>query len=114
MTILEAFQLKSGGVLTDQQASAVLQFEGLDPNATWDPDDMDVRCPFYKAVLDTLVSTDQSKGVKRISEAGGVTIEWDKAEISQGFYDLALESGCSSLIEKYNVDPIVQNKSYLW
>lgn len=111
MTLLEAFKLKSG-LTDDEKASAVLVFEGLNPTAEWDPNNEVIRCAFYNALLNEL-SRNEHIGVKSIAE-GGYRIEYDKSDRVIYLYKLAVESGCRSLIDKYNPNPAVENKSYLW
>ena len=110
MTLLEAFELKSG--IADEKATALLEFEGLNPADEWDTDNQTLKCAFYKILLGEL-SRNESVGIKSISE-GGYKIEYDKNDKAKGLYDLALESGCSSLIDKYHTNSVVENKSYLW
>lgn len=114
MTILEAFQLKSGNLLTNEKAAVLLQFQGLNPDSIWDNNNENFKCPFYSLLLSEL-GKDESDGIKSITE-GGFKVEYDKSEKENNLYKLALESECSSLIDKYNPspEPVVENKSYLW
>lgn len=109
MTLKEAFIFKAGTGTTDVDASAALSFAGLDPDATWS-DSID-KCKFYDALISNIMRA--GVGVKMERE-GGYTIEYDTVAKKEYAYSLAVESGCQTMVEKYNPKPKVQNKTYLW
>lgn len=111
MTLAEAFVFKAKNGITSTDAGTVLEFAGLTPASEWDVSNTEQKCEFYKALLGYL---DQDKaGIKSESE-GGYSITYESADRSTYLYNLALESGCKSLISQYNNQPKVENKSNLW
>lgn len=110
MTLKEAFIFKAGDGISDTDAVSVLDFAGLDPNSIWDADSSQ-RCAFYDALLGYLESN--NVGVSSESE-GGYSKSYDTVGKGKYLSNLANESGCSALIDKYNQQPKVQDKSYLW
>lgn len=111
MTLKEAFVFKSGSSVSETDAATVLEFAGLNPDAEWNPNDAAAKCKFYDALLGYLAQ--DNVGVSSVSE-GGYSISYDKESKGKHLYRLAQESGCQSLIDKYDSQPIVQNKSFLW
>lgn len=111
MTLLEAFIFKSGGVVSSADATNHLAFAGLDPSAQYDPNNQEQKCLFYGALLGYMAQ--DNVGVKSISE-GGYSISYDKDQKAKYLSDLADESGCSSLIDKYNSKVVVKDMSHLW
>jgi hypothetical protein len=111
MTILEAYKFKVGNDVSDADAIAALQFVGLDPDATWDANDNSTKCTFYGAVLNALSANNM--GIKQESE-GGYSITYDSAMKGKYLENLANESGCQELMDKYSTVPVIKNKSYLW
>lgn len=98
MTNLQAFLLKVGKDITNEDAEALLEFNGIDPNGVWNANDKSVKCPFYGAVLGYL---DQSGvGITQVSE-GGYSITYDRDAKAKYIERLANESGCPDLIKKY-------------
>jgi len=111
MTLSEAFIFKAGNGISSTDADTVLEFSGLDPSSDWEPGNTTLKCSFYEALLAYL---DQDNvGIKSQSE-GGYSITYERGDKNNYMYNLALESGCQKLIDKYNPQPKVQNMSNLW
>lgn len=111
MTVKQAFIYKTKSEVSDSEASLALSFVGLNPESDFQSLSSSEKCKFYTAVI-SHVSQD-NVGVKSISE-GGYSISYD-LDLKKNFLkELADESGCSNLINKYSLKPIVKNKSYLW
>lgn len=113
MTIFEAFKIKSGGILSDEDTTALMSFYGLNHSDEWNVNNTDMKCAFYRFLITQIDTNSNNSGVSSISE-GGYSISFDKDEKAKKLYNLALESGCSSLIKEYSVLPIIENKSNIW
>lgn len=111
MTLSEAFIFKAGDNMDLLEASSILEFANLDPIDTWDPEDKDQRCKFYESLLNHLNGNDV--GIKSESE-GGYSKTYDKEGKGKYLAFLADESGCEKLIEIYNPEPKVRDKSNYW
>lgn len=111
MTLSEAFVFKTGNQISASDADMHLGFVGLNPTDTFDPNNLDQKCKFYEALLAYL--SQDGIGVKSITE-GGYSIVYDIDLKGKALENLALESGCNQLIDKYSFYPRVQNKSYMW
>lgn len=115
MTIIEAFNIKISQVseisVPANITEGLLMFEGLDPNAEWNPNNGTSKCSLYKVIL-TELSKDIYKGVKSVSE-GGYSISYDFEGKKKCLSDLAEESGCGSLIERYNTNASITDISDL-
>ena len=116
MTLAEALVFKSKNnfspiELTLIDAGTVLEFSGMTPSDEWNPEDKELRCKFYNALLGYLDG--DNIGVTSESE-GGFSKSYDKLGKTNWLHSLALESGCLSLIERYDPTPTIQNKSNMW
>ena len=111
MTLSEAFMFKAGNGISQTDANANLTFIGLEPTDLWNPDDAEQKCAFYGALLDYL--SKDNVGVKSESE-GGYSKTYDTENKGSYLMLLANESGCQRLIDKYNSQPKIVNKSYIW
>lgn len=106
MTNKEAFIYKSGA--SEQEAINALNFVGIDPDGTWDASAD--NCKFYSSLIDNVL---KGGGVEAISQ-GDYSVRYTKGDAKNYAYELAKESGCKELIDKYNAQPKVVDKSYLW
>jgi|GEM_PF-6578540 len=111
MTLSQAFIFKQGGSISATDANTVLEFAGLTPTDTYNPNDQLLKCKFYDALLGYL--SQDNVGIKSISE-GGYTIVYDMDQKAKHLERLAKESGCDDLVEAYTTQPVIQNKSYMW
>jgi len=111
MTNLEAFKFKAGNGVSDEDATAALNFAEVDSAGTWNPNDGAAKCAFYGALLAYLDK--DNVGIRQETE-GGYSKSYDT--VAKGAYmsKLADESGCANLIDKYGTQPKVRNKSYVW
>jgi len=110
MTNLQAF-LKLAGDVSDNEARDLLEFDGIDPNGTWDPTNQTLKCGIYGAALNHL---DQDGiGIAQTSE-GGYSISYDRANKAKYMERLANDSGCNNLISKYRTKPVITDKSSMW
>lgn len=106
MTNKEVFITKSG--LSGNTAELELTLVGLNPVGVFDHNN---KCLFYKALLSAMARS--NAGVSSITE-GGYSVSYDKKDRDKVLYDLALESECKELINKYRISPTIEDKSYLW
>lgn len=108
MTNKEAFMFKS--TATEQEAINALSFVGIDPDGTWDASAD--NCKFYSSLIDNVLKGERP-GATSISQ-GDFSIRFNGKSQSEYAFGLARESGCQALIDKYNPQPKVVDKSYLW
>lgn len=110
MTNLNAFfqLIGKGADLSEDEASAILEFNGIDPSSDWDPNN---GCGLYGAALGYL---DQDNvGITQISE-GGYSISYDRTNKAKYLDRLANDSGCPDLIKKYRSRPVLTSLSGRW
>lgn len=110
MTNLEVIKhlIGSNADLSDERLSIAAQLAGIDPEADYDPAN---KCKVYGLAISE-IQTD--KGVKRITE-DGYTIEFSDPASAGTILALAMQSGCSELIESNSPQqPKIRDRSNLW
>lgn len=114
MTIKEALIFKlddSIEAIDPATVDSTLAFYGLDPDATWvrSKDNPD-NCLFYEILIQKKL---EANGIKAMSE-GGFSVTYASDRKVQEIINLAHESGCLSLIEKYGNlgKPTIKDISY--
>ena len=109
MTNLEALKhlIGNNADLSTERLTNALTFAGINPNEDYDPAN---KCAIYGLAISEI---QQNKGVKSITESGYSVTFSDSTSAS--IADLALQSGCTELIEA-NVpsQPKVRDRSNLW
>ena len=109
MTNREAFIYLSNSSEPVAKVDIALQLEGINPEGIYSPTEN--RCKFYKSLLDFMSRSNFA--VKSISE-GEYSISFDTDSKAKFLYNMALDSGCEELIDKYSLNPKIRDKSFLW
>lgn len=109
MTNLDVIKhlIGNNALTTDERLRITAQLLGLDPDAEFDPNN---KCPVYKAAIQDIQG---AAGVKEESEGGYKIVYADKS-IPGLLQAIANDSGCRELIDAFNGQPKVRNRSNLW
>jgi hypothetical protein len=100
---------------SDTQLSNALALKGIDGSATWVYSSLNpINCDFYAIVI-TQLQGDRNIGIKAESEGGySKTYDVDSKAFTQMLSNIAQDSGCQKLIDRYSTKNKVVDKSYKW
>ncbi|MGN6352822.1 MAG: DUF6706 family protein [Parafilimonas sp.] len=116
MTNLEALKsLLPGTSANDTQLSNALELKGIDPGATWIYSTTNpINCDFYSIVI-TQLQNDRNIGIKAESEGGySKTYDVDGNAFNKMLENIAKDSGCQELIDRYSTKVKIVDRSNLW
>ena len=110
MTVLEAYKARTGSTLSDEAITGLLVSFGLNPSDEWVYSESNpINCAFYGL----LIRDKMNKAKVKSESEGGYSVSFNSDMLNQELYDLALESGCSSLIDKYSTESSITDISDL-
>lgn len=116
MTNLEALRsMLSDTELTDSQLSNMLVLKGIVPGDLWVYSTTNpINCNFYAIVIAQMQS-DRNIGVKSESEGGySKTYDVDSKAFNQLLANIAEDSGCQKLIDRYLTKNKFVDRSNRW
>lgn len=97
----------SNANLSDERLAIAAELAGIDPSSDYDPAN---NCAVYGMAISE-IQTD--KGIKSESE-GGYSITYTDSSILGSLIALAQQSGCQNLIDKFDTQPKVRDRSNIW
>jgi hypothetical protein len=116
LTNLDALKsMLPGTGASDTQLSNALALRSIDPAATWVYSSSNpINCDFYQIVI-TQMQSDRNIGIKSESEGGySKTFDIDGKAFNQMLANIAQDSGCQKLIDRYSTKNKVVDKTYKW
>jgi len=116
LTNLEALKsMLPGTNASDTQLSNALALRSIDPSADWQYSITNpINCDFYQIVI-TQLQADRNIGIKSKSEGGySKTYDVDGNAFNQMLANIAADSGCQKLIDRYSTKRGVRDKTYKW
>ena len=113
MTNIEAFiLLLDDDSLESNKVASLFDFYGIDPNDEWkESKDNPINCKFYRLLIERKLNS-ASNRVSSERE-GGYSVSYDNSGVKKQISALAMQSGCSSLIEQYGNVPTIKDISGL-
>lgn len=97
----------SNANLSDERLAIAAELAGIDPSAEYDSAN---KCAVYGLAISE-IQTD--KGIKSESE-GDYSITYADSSILGSLIALAQQSGCQNLIDMFDNQPRVRDRSNLW
>ncbi|MDQ6482225.1 DUF6706 family protein [Dyadobacter sp. LHD-138] len=97
----------SNAKLSDERLEVAAELAGIDPSSDYDPAN---KCAIYGLAISEI---QKDKGIKSESE-DNYSVTYTDSSIPDSLLALAQESGCPDLIEKFDTQPKVRDRSNCW